>query len=140
MGHVPKWEEHEKDVVVYVPEIVETEEIIIKDVVTVEEKPFHVPEKIVTEKAVIDVHGWKQMRVEDREETLRVELPSDEVVVEKPKVLVEEKIDYVKATETLVIKLHDEDVEVPYIVMNPNLVPCPKQFVETVMKEEVITH
>merc|ERR1712187_407177 len=65
------------------------------------------------------------VEVEEDIVEVEVKVPPGEIVIEKPRVIVEEKIDYIKARDCTV-HVTEEVVEVPHCVQVPRVVAVPK--------------
>merc|ERR1712007_384447 len=68
---------------------------------------------------------------------VEVRVPPGEIVIEKPRVIVEEKIDYIKARDCTV-HVTEEVVDVPHVVQVPKIVTVPKVENRSFRKEVIV--
>merc|ERR1712190_663687 len=102
----------------------------IEEEVTV---PVH---RTVVKEAIAPV-AVTTVEVEEDIVEVEVKIPPGEIVIEKPRVIVEEKIDYIKARDCTV-HVTEEVVEVPHCVQVPKVVAVPKVEQRCCVKEVVV--
>merc|ERR1712151_746486 len=120
---VPVGEIREVETLVEVPEIRHREELVVKEEWVQEEVTVPVHRTVVKE-AIAPV-AVTTVEVEEDIVEVEVKVPPGEIVIEKPRVIVEEKIDYIKARDCTV-HVTEEVVEVPHCVQVPKVVAVPK--------------
>merc|ERR1712190_77712 len=111
------------------------EELVVKEEWIQEDITIEVPRTVVKE-AIAPV-AVTTVEVEEDIVEVEVKIPPGEIVIEKPRVLVEEKIDYIKARDCTV-HVTEEIVEVPHCVQVPKVVAVPKVEQRCFRKEVVV--
>merc|ERR1712190_429938 len=111
------------------------EELVVKEEWIQEEVtvPIH---RTVVKEAIAPV-AVTTVEVEEDIVEVEVKVPPGEIVIEKPRVIVEEKIDYIKARDCTV-QVTEEVVEVPHCVQVPKVVPVPKVENRCIRKEVIV--
>merc|ERR1711990_912932 len=113
---IPVGQVREVETLVEVPEIRHREELVVKEEWIQEDITIEVPRTVVKE-AIAPV-AVTTVEVEEDIVEVEVKIPPGEIVIEKPRVIVEEKIDYIKARDCTV-HVTEEVVEVPHCVQVP---------------------
>merc|ERR1712032_662314 len=120
---IPVGQVREVETLVEVPEIRHREELVVKEEWRQEEITIEVPRTVVKE-AIAPV-AVQSFEVEEDIIEVEVKVPPGEIVIEKPRVMVEEKIEYIKARDCTV-HVTEEVVDVPHCVQVPKVVAVPK--------------
>merc|ERR1711920_873303 len=132
---VPVGQVREVETLVEVPEIRHREELVVKEEWIQEEVTVPVHRTVVKE-AIAPV-AVTTVEVEEDIVEVEVKVPPGEIVIEKPRVIVEEKIDYIKARDCTV-HVTEEIVEVPHCVQVPKVVAVPKVENRCTRKEVIV--
>merc|ERR1712190_404243 len=111
------------------------EELVVKEEWIQEEITIEVPRTVVKE-AIAPV-AVTTVEVEEDIVEVEVKVPPGEIVIEKPRVIVEEKIDYIKARDCTV-HVSEEVVDVPHVVQVPKVVTVPKVENRCLRKEVIV--
>merc|ERR1712190_708963 len=111
------------------------EELVVREEWIQEDITIEVPRTVVKE-AIAPV-AVTTVEVEEDIVEVEVKIPPGEIVIEKPRVLVAEKIDYIKARDCTV-HVTEEFVEVPHCVQVPKVVAVPKVEQRCCVKEVVV--